>query len=136
MDRRLSAREDTLRFGKEFARCLKAGDVVTLHGELGAGKTTLVQGILEGLGIQDMAQSPTFTYLHTYEGAVPVHHFDLYRLNSERDFLALGFEEFLHDDAIVLIEWPERVEKIVTPTWRIRLSHAAPSGRTIEVCQC
>ena len=137
MDRgRVATREDTLQWGRQFAARLQAGDIVALYGELGAGKTTLVQGVLEGLGIQDMAQSPTFTYLHIYEGPIVVHHFDLYRLNGVGDFLALGFEEFLHTNAMTLIEWPERIEPLLPANcWRVRLAHATNS-RTIEVSRC
>jgi len=89
---RLTSSEDTVLFGKQFAARVKAPAVVALRGELGAGKTTFVQGFLQGLGIQDTAQSPTFTYLQIYGNQV--YHFDLYRLTSEQQFISLGFEEF------------------------------------------
>lgn len=135
MDRgRLKNVEDTLAFGRKFAKQLAPGDVVLLHGELGAGKTTFVQGVLEGLHVKDIAQSPTFSYLHIYEN---VHHFDLYRLKSSSDFVALGFDDFLHDPTTIkLIEWPERIEELLPPHyWDVRLAHAEHE-RLIEVTRC
>lgn len=135
MDRgRLNGVEETLASGRKFASQLAPGDVVLLRGELGAGKTTFVQGVLEGLGVEDAAQSPTFSYLHTYRN---VHHFDLYRLKSPKDFVGLGFEEFLHDPkTIKLIEWPERIEELApTHYWDVRLTHAGLE-RLIEVRRC
>jgi len=128
---RLTTAEETVSFGKEFAARVKAPAVVALRGELGAGKTTFVQGFLQGLGIQDTAQSPTFTYLQIYGNQV--YHFDLYRLTSEQQFISLGFEEFLHEDKIVIIEWPERIESLLPENrWDITFVHA-PNGRTAMV---
>lgn len=135
MDRgRLKNVEETLAFGRKFASKLASGDVVLLRGELGAGKTTLVQGILEGLQVNDTAQSPTFSYLHAYGN---IYHFDLYRLKSPKDFVGLGFEEFLHDPTTIkLIEWPERLGNLApTHYWDVRLTHAGHE-RLIEVTKC
>ncbi|MBX9924426.1 MAG: tRNA (adenosine(37)-N6)-threonylcarbamoyltransferase complex ATPase subunit type 1 TsaE [Rhabdochlamydiaceae bacterium] len=103
--------EETQKAGREIAVLLKPGDVVCLTGELGAGKTTLIKGIAEKLGGINPLEvtSPTFTYLHTYPGSPPLHHFDLYRLASSEQFLSLGFTEFFGAGGICCIEWPEKI---------------------------
>jgi tRNA threonylcarbamoyladenosine biosynthesis protein TsaE len=129
----LSTPEETVSFGKQFASRAKPHSVIALRGELGAGKTTFVQGFLEGLKIQDTAQSPTFTYLNIYEGPLPIYHFDLYRLKNEKDFIQMGFEEFLSSPGMTLIEWPERIPTLLPKgSWNITLSHS-PEGRIAEV---
>lgn len=118
----LADSEETIRFGAEFASKLSANSILALQGDLGAGKTTFVQGLLNGFNISDTAQSPTFTYLHIYGSAV--YHFDLYRLKSDLDFHLLGFDEFLMAGGISVIEWPDRIGSILPPeTCLIRLSH-------------
>ncbi len=114
----LTGSEETISFGAQFT----SHRILALQGDLGAGKTTFVQGLLNGLNIRDTAQSPTFTYLQIYENSL--YHFDLYRLQSERDFLLLGFDEFLNAGKITVIEWPERIASLLPPdTCLIRLSH-------------
>lgn len=127
----LASPEETILFGKRFASKLVANDIVALHGDLGAGKTTFVQGLLQGLNVSDVAQSPTFTYLQVYGN---VYHFDLYRLKEERDFILLGFEEFFDAGGIVVIEWPERIPSLLPPkAYRIELQHHT-AGRTVLQC--
>lgn len=129
----LASADETIAFGAEFASRLKAGDIVALQGDLGAGKTTFVQGLLQGLGIADTAQSPTFTYLQIYQGILPIYHFDLYRLKNEPDFVFLGFEEFLYADGIAVVEWPERIPTILPQnTTLIELSYC-DSGRIAAI---
>jgi len=124
----LASSEETVRFGERFASRLVANDIIALRGDLGAGKTTFVQGLLRGLGIPDVAQSPTFTYLQVYNH---VYHFDLYRLKEEHEFVLLGFEEFLDAGGIVVIEWPEKIPSLIPPkTYRIQLEYLG-TGRTV-----
>ncbi|MBM3887120.1 tRNA (adenosine(37)-N6)-threonylcarbamoyltransferase complex ATPase subunit type 1 TsaE [Candidatus Dependentiae bacterium] len=90
----------------------KAGNILLLQGQLGAGKTTLVKALMHQLGIVDTISSPTFSYVNTYaltaKHDLVVHHFDLYRLNSLDEFIMQGFDEFLQQkNALVIIEWPE-----------------------------
>lgn len=126
----LSTPDDTMDLGRQFASKLKQNQVLALRGDLGAGKTTFVQGLLKGLNISDEAQSPTFTYLQIYQGPTTVYHFDLYRLKNERDFVLLGFEEFLTAGGIVVIEWPERIESILPKeAVQITLLHEPSGGR-------
>lgn len=99
----------TRRLGRLLGQLAEAGDVLLLHGDLGAGKTTLTQGLAQGLEIEDRITSPTFALLHEYDGRLPLYHFDLYRLDSP-DLSALGFEEVWEDGhGVVVIEWPERL---------------------------
>ncbi len=94
-------------FATEVASTLKPGDILTLSGDLGAGKTTFTKMLCKALSIDSVVSSPTFTYLNIYEEKVA--HFDLYRLKSGDDFFALGFDEFLGGEYIAIIEWPEIV---------------------------
>jgi len=97
--------EETILLGKEFSRLLKPGDVVALYGELGSGKTRFVQGVCQGLGVKEVVNSPTFIIMNKYEGDLIVYHFDFYRVNSIDEIIDLGFNEFVYDDAVSLIEW-------------------------------
>jgi tRNA threonylcarbamoyl adenosine modification protein YjeE len=88
--------EETIQFGKELALDLKNNDLIALHGDLGAGKTTLVKGIVSEIAAVErrIVQSPTFTYLNIYETDPPLYHFDLYRLKSAEEFIQMGFLDF------------------------------------------
>lgn len=96
--------------GRVFARCLDSGSVVALCGDLGAGKTLFCRGLVEGLGGDpEEVSSPTFTVVHEYEtGRIPVFHFDFYRLESEGALQGVGWEDFLHRQGVVLVEWADR----------------------------
>lgn len=119
----LSSAEETLALGEKIGERLHANAKIALHGELGAGKTTFVQGICNGLGIRALVQSPTFTILNIYEHSTPFYHFDLYRLKTQSEFYEQGFDEFLEGEGICAIEWPERIQEIFRPTLIIRLEH-------------
>ncbi len=96
-------------WGVRFGQAATAPLIVALAGELGAGKTTLVQAICRGCGVTQEVTSPTFALVHQYEGAsFPVFHLDLYRLTSERELTNLGWDDILAEHALVLVEWPER----------------------------
>ena len=101
--------DDLNRFGEALGRDLTPPAVIGLSGELGSGKTTLVQAICRGLGARALATSPTYALVHHYEArAAPVYHVDCYRLKSPDDARDIGFEDMTRERAIVLIEWPER----------------------------
>ncbi len=123
------------RFGEELGRALSAPAVIGLSGELGTGKTTLVQAICRGLGARALATSPTYALVHHYDAAGgPVYHVDCYRLASPDDARDLGFEDMVRERAIVLIEWPERAGAWTPPLDRhFELSYGdSPDIRTLE----
>ena len=101
--------EETRIVGAALAPNLLPGDAISLTGELGAGKTVLVQGLASALGVEGRVTSPTFTIVHEYDGRYPIIHLDIYRLDSFQEVLDLGFEEFLDPSAIVVVEWGEAI---------------------------
>ncbi|MFP5298806.1 MAG: tRNA (adenosine(37)-N6)-threonylcarbamoyltransferase complex ATPase subunit type 1 TsaE [Actinomycetota bacterium] len=105
--------EETRILGASLAPTLLPGDVISLSGELGSGKTVFVQGLAAALGVHERVTSPTFTIVHEYAGRYPIVHLDIYRLDSFQELLDLGFEEFLDPDAILVLEWGEAVEPLL-----------------------
>lgn len=101
--------DETRIVGASLAPTLLPGDVISLSGDLGAGKTVFVQGLATALGVESGVTSPTFTIVHEYEGRYPIIHMDVYRLDSFQEVLDLGFEELLDPQAILLVEWGEAV---------------------------
>lgn len=103
--------DDTFKFAKEFVKTLSAGDIVLLDGDLGAGKTTFVKGIVSSLSNGKItAVSPTFVTMNVYETTPKIFHFDLYRILDADELLATGAEEYLFSDGISFVEWPSRIE--------------------------
>ena len=120
-------------FGRKLAARLRAGDVVALTGELGAGKTCLSQGIAAGLGVRTAVTSPTFTLINEHRGRLPLYHMDLYRLDSPVQALAIGIEEYLDGDGVTLIEWAEKITDLLPPrTIHIRLKILSNGSRQIQ----
>jgi tRNA threonylcarbamoyladenosine biosynthesis protein TsaE len=113
VDVRAETADDTRAVGAAFAELLRARDAVILTGELGAGKTTLVQGIARGLGVTDHVVSPTFTLVREYHGRLEVAHVDVYRLERIQDVMDLGLEELGDGEAVLLVEWGDAVEEIL-----------------------
>ena len=98
--------EETERLAYEFARSLKGGEIITLDGDLGAGKTAFVRGLVKGLGITDTVSSPTFTIVNEYRhGTIPVFHFDVYRIGSSDELYDIGWEDYINSDAVIVMEW-------------------------------
>ena len=101
-------------WGERFGRAARPPLVVTLRGELGAGKTTLAQAICRGYGVPNEVTSPTFTLVHEYRAArSPVYHLDLYRLKGPDDLANIGWDDIMSSEALVLIEWPERAAELL-----------------------
>ena len=125
---------DTLYIGKALARHLKARDIICLFGELGSGKTVLVKGIAAGLGIsQDSVISPTFVLLREYKAKTPLYHFDLYRMSCPKDILGLGYEEYLYDDGIAVIEWADRLRGYLPADYlKIELAVKSENSRILK----
>ena len=106
---------------------------MVLEGPLGAGKTTLAQGLATGLGIEDGVTSPTFALVHEYPGAVPLFHMDLYRLSSEEEFVLIGGWEYFRRGGICLIEWADRLgPALPQPRWLVKLEIRS-RGRRVTV---
>ena len=102
-------REELIAWGERFGKSLHGKLVVAISGELGAGKTTLVQAICRGAGVTTEVTSPTYALVHEYEGdRFPIYHLDLYRLNKPEELTNLGWDDMLRSHALVLVEWPER----------------------------
>lgn len=120
--------------GRMFARCLRPGDLVFLEGPLGAGKTTFVRAVAGALRIKDTVRSPSFTIANVYAGPVTVQHLDLYRLERIEDEDALALEDYLDDDAITLVEWPEAgLGSLGDPTWVVRIDHESQRKRSLTI---
>ena len=112
-------------WGERFGRAVRVPLVVALAGELGAGKTTLVQAICRGCGVMQEVTSPTFALVHQYSTpSFPVYHLDLYRLRDERELTNIGWDDLVGDHALVLIEWPERAgSRLPHDAVQIELEH-------------
>jgi tRNA threonylcarbamoyladenosine biosynthesis protein TsaE len=128
--------EETQALGRQLAKMLPDRGVILLIGELGAGKTTLAKGIVEGRGVAtaEDVSSPTFTLIHEYGRPVGVYHIDLYRLNTLDEARRLGLEDLFEQPALVLLEWGERFPELL-PQQRIeiRLSHKGEENRLIVI---
>lgn len=134
----LSSPEAMRALGKRLADTLEAGDVLGLVGELGAGKTHLVQGILEGLGASDPAASPTFSLVHEHgDGRLPVAHFDFYRMRAPEEALSIGWDEFLDRGDVLIVEWADRFEGALMPpeTCWLVLEHRGESERSVRLAR-
>jgi tRNA threonylcarbamoyladenosine biosynthesis protein TsaE len=133
----LADSEDTRRLGATIAHAIKPGWIVTLSGGLGAGKTTLVQGLLAEMGERGRVRSPTFTIVESYlPGGVEVHHLDLYRFQAPADWIDAGLDDLINDQTILLIEWPEQGGTFVpAPDLTIELEIRDDSRRaTLSAC--
>jgi tRNA threonylcarbamoyladenosine biosynthesis protein TsaE len=104
---------ETERFGRRFAKQLKSGDVVAFFGELGSGKTTMIRGVCRAFGVMKGVKSPSFVYLRIYEAAVPIYHFDFYRLRSADELINTGLDEYFYESGIVLLEWADRLGQLL-----------------------
>lgn len=127
---------ETFDLGRKLGETLSTSAVICLFGELAAGKTTFVKGLAYGVGQIDPSavQSPTFTYLHIYEGTRKVYHFDLYRLRDIDEFLSMGFDEYFDADGICCIEWSERIAPFLpSDSIRVTLEHVQEDQRLVRI---
>lgn len=104
---------ETEKTGARLASGLKKGDVVALYGPVGAGKTSFVRGVAGGFGREASVKSPSFTLVNEYPGDPVLYHIDFYRLESEREIVDLGWTEYLNGESVVVIEWAEKVRKML-----------------------
>lgn len=107
--------KDTLGIGRKIGKYLQKGDIICMFGQLGSGKTVLTKGIALGLGIKkNKVISPSFVLIRQHtQGKLPLFHFDLYRLKDPEDIIRLGYEEYLYDSVVTVIEWADRLEYLL-----------------------
>ena len=105
--------EETAEFAKKFAERLKPGDVITLDGDLGVGKTAFVQGLAKALGVSEYVSSPTFTIVNCYDGRLPLYHFDVYRIDDCDEMYEVGYDEYVGGDGVAVIEWADKIADIL-----------------------
>ena len=106
---------ELITWGEAFGRAARPPLVVTIRGDLGAGKTTLAQAVCRGLGVQDEVTSPTYAIVHQYAGRMPVYHLDLYRLAGPAELTNIGWDDIIESGGVVLVEWPERAGAAIPP---------------------
>ena len=129
----------TIRIGQRLGELLQSGDIVLLCGELGTGKTQLTKGIVQGLGSEALVNSPSFVLMNEYQAGppwhyMPIHHVDLYRIETSDELYGIGLTEALTDEGVCLIEWAERASEWFEETrLEIHLSHLSETKRTIRL---
>jgi tRNA threonylcarbamoyladenosine biosynthesis protein TsaE len=126
--------EETRKIGRAIGKSLLPGDVICLVGELGSGKTTITQGIAQGLGVQGPVSSASFKLINEYKGQIPVYHFDLFRLDKLSEVEELGYREYFYDQGVTIIEWAEKMR----PLWpenrmEIELKIISENNREIKI---
>ena len=121
MVRETYSEQETFELGKEIGESAQSGDVFTLEGDLGVGKTIFTKGLAYGLGVREDVVSPTFTIVQEYEdGRLPFYHFDVYRIGDVEEMDEIGYEDYIHGEGVCLIEWGNLIEEIL-PETRIRI---------------
>ncbi len=132
-----SSVEQTVRLGVRLGELLEIGDIICLSGELGSGKTALARGIGRGWGAGQRVTSPSFTLVNQYprlrDGCI-LYHMDCYRLEGQGEIITAGLEDILDDDGVIMIEWPERIESLLSATrlW-IELRHVSETRRGLRL---
>jgi tRNA threonylcarbamoyladenosine biosynthesis protein TsaE len=132
----VSSAEEMVQLGRDFATDLEGHEILAFFGDLGSGKTTFLKGMISRLAscLPDEITSPTFTYLHIYEGRRPIYHFDLFRLTASEQFLGAGFGDYLRGDGICLIEWAEKMEDhLPHEALHLVFEYQGPTSRTVTI---
>ena len=124
--------DETHAIGVVLGQCAEAGDAILLTGELGAGKTTLTQGIAQGLEVAERPRSPTFVMATEYYGRLPLYHLDLYRIDQEAELEELGLEEYLSGEGVTVVEWADRTPTAFPPE-RLWVSLEVVDGDTRRI---
>jgi len=128
--------EQTQLLGSYLGKLARKADVLLLTGDLGTGKTCLVQGIARGLNVEEHAFSPSFVIVRQYHGRLPLYHIDFYRLDSFGEIAGLGLEEYFYGDGVCVVEWAEKGQQLVPQDnllISIRYVTASPTGRSIRL---
>jgi tRNA threonylcarbamoyladenosine biosynthesis protein TsaE len=129
----LHTADDAHTWGTQLAQTLAAGDVIALCGTLGAGKTQITRGIVAGMNSQAAVTSPTFTLVHEYlDGRLPIFHFDFYRMDSAAEVIGIGWDEFLTEPGVIIVEWADMFPDLLPPHTRWFQIEPQPDGpRTV-----
>ena len=127
--------QETVNFARNLAGRLMVADILCLFGDLGAGKTTFVKGIAQGIKVKiSEVNSPTFTLLNIYKGKIPLYHFDLYRLDNLNEIARLGYEEFFYSTGISIVEWADKLGALLPQEYlAIELIHRQENKRLITL---
>ena len=131
-----NSHNETEEIGFTLGKTLKDNSILCFFGDLGAGKTTFIKGLVSACASieADLVNSPTFVYLNIYEGTKTVYHFDLYRLENAKDFLQMGYDEYLYAGGISCIEWSEKIEDIIPEEcMRVNIEHISKEKRLINI---
>ncbi len=124
--------EETFEAGKKLAERISPGQIITLDGDLGVGKTVFTKGFAEGLGIKEPVTSPTFTIVQEYtDGKMPLYHFDAYRVSDPDEMFEIGFEDYLYGSGVCIIEWAALIEELL-PKDMIRISINKDNGKGFD----
>ena len=126
---------ETMKWGAFLAKHFRGGEIVCLLGDLGSGKTTLVKGIAKALKINPLkVNSPTFVLMNAYKGRLPLFHFDFYRIENEKEILALGYEEYFYGQGVTVVEWAQKLGSLLPREYlRLELSHKRENERLIKI---
>ena len=140
MIRETNSEKETYKLGLAMGREARPGEVYTLIGDLGVGKTVFTKGLAAGLGIQEPVSSPTFTILQEYEeGRLPFYHFDVYRIGDVEEMDEIGYEDYFYGDGVCLIEWADLIREILPEHYKeIRVEKDLDKGfdyRRISICE-
>lgn len=132
----LKNEQETKGFGIELGKSLRQGDVVALIGDLGTGKTALTKYIAQGMGIQDLITSPTFTIVQEYySGRLPLYHFDVYRVSDLEEMFELGYEEYFYGEGVCVIEWADLIKELLPENVKtIEIQYGKQEGERIYQC--
>lgn len=129
---RSSSAEETDAFAERLGSLLKAGDVLTLEGDLGAGKTTFTKGLAKGLEVKRTVNSPTFTIMKEYQGRLPLYHMDVYRVEDE--FEDLGFDEYFNGDGVCVVEWAHLIaDQLPEERLELSINYVGEQARRFEL---
>ena len=124
----------TLKIAYSFGKSLQPGIVVALIGELGTGKTVFARGVAHALGVKEKIISPSFTLINEYHGHIPVYHMDFYRLNSVKEILDIGVEDYFYSHSICLVEWAEKMgDMFPEKSIKVMIKHIKNSHRDISI---
>lgn len=125
--------EDTQKIASVLGELAQPGDVLTLHGDLGAGKTTFTQGMAKGLGVKQEVSSPTFTLINEYAGRLPLYHMDVYRLGEQAAKEDLGYDEYFYGDGVTVVEWAELLkDRLPEDTLQLTIEKEGEQKRSLH----